>query len=680
MAVIQPGVVGRTRSESEDDPLKYGMAAYQAVGDLTARRRALEEQQRQFDITNFNEQVVKPAGGLALLLQTEEGKAAAEPFVAQMLQVKREQPGLLGRFIAEKAPGIAQMLGIDQGEVQSYMSSLADSPLTAEYLQRGAESAFLDGRVTQGQEAPPSYMDIAKGVLAGYQGASAAAQPSAPVAALADDRTPPPAPPPPPAPAPAKQKPPTLEEHLGITMRPVGGPNSTAPDRPSGNPDSLRVYNEIKDLPEAQLRAIAADENAAGLSRDAARLQLENLEWRRSQGLEPTVNAQGKLEYRTQEGAPKAATTTGSTGTQAAAPLPPRDSVEYDRELMSWVYDNQRRLGVQVSTDPRGWSESALKRFAPGNKGGGFEQQFLAARGGQAQAASAQPAGAGSVAGAVSVATSPDKQSLNPDDMMIARWYATVSKNSGMGEAYGLQPLSPTEMKQAEVILAKRQREQAAGAVRTWTASENQSAYDQEKASRFAGVLQRVGGDVPPELNPFLTGVMTNWADLKARTEAATIAKIESETGLNKAQAQYYVDRLRVEAVGDQLDFIARADENSRALLGDVVALVNGPFQKSMEEINKLTATDPKKAGEMFAKLVEANPVFKTAVTALNRSVSQLSDIPLRLESMPYFYGGILGFAQKQGSATVPTVSFDGQGGLGTDPRGEAAGYVFGGQ
>lgn len=675
MAVIQPGVVGRTRSESEDDPLKYGMAAYQAVGSLEAQRQARLEQQRQYDITNFNEQVVKPAGGLALLLQTEKGKAAAEPFVAQMLQVKREQPGLLGRFIAEKAPGIAQMLGIDRGEVQSYMSSLADAPLTAEYLQKGTESAALDGRVVQGQEAPPSYMDIAKSVLAGFQGASAAAQPSAPVAAPADDRTPPPAPPaaPPAAPPPAKQKPPTLEEHLGITMRPVGGPNSTAPDRPSGNPDSLRVYNEIKDLPEAQLRAIAADENAAGLSRDAARLQLENLEWRRSQGLEPTVNAQGKLEYRTQEGTPRTAAAAG-TATPAAA-------LRTDMSFREFVRAKQQAGALGGTLVSATGDDTSLRA----DNAGTFQEYQNFIRGGQApswraSAASAQPAGAGSVASAVSAATSPDKQSLSPDDTMIARWYATVSKNSGMGEAYGLQPLSPAEMKQAEVILAKRQREQAAGAVRTWTASENQSAYDQEKASRFAGVLQRVGGDVPPELNPFLTGVMTNWADLKARTEAATIAKIESETGLNKAQAQYYVDRLRVEAVGDQLDFIARADENSRALLGDVVALINGPFQKSMEEINKIMATDPKKGGEMFAKLVDSNPVFKTAVTALNRSVSQLSDIPLRLESMPYFYGGILGFAQKQGSATVPTVSFNGQGGLGTDPRGEAAGYVFGGQ
>lgn len=692
---INPGVVGLTRTELEEARKQRAMQAAQissAAATAAANRR---EQARQYDVTTGLPAAMGGNQTLYELLQTEEGRAAAAPFVQKLTGIR------------------------DPRKLNEYMMAVAQSPQDAATLQRAGESAFVSGRVAQDAGAPqaPDYMDLAKTAAMRYrpdtQGGGGAVVGAEGAPAPSGDRTLAPA-------QPAQQQEFTLPSAAGykaVFSPAVNGyiivdpdykrvTTTTSPGATDVPQESYKTPNEafsaleealakgvakpvdetsadmtsyskvvehpstvVMNMTPAQLRATAADPEASGVVRDAATARLKQLEveaQKKAASKDPIVTSDYPAGADMSKAPPASVT-----------PSEEPSSIKRDMSFREYLIAKQKAGALGGSpVNPQGTDDAALVA----NNTGSYQEWERFRRGETptwASEASTDSAGS-TVAATVSKAAEGSAQ-LSADDKLIAAYYYTkraqqYGDSAGLQRA-GLTALSGAEMARAERILASQAGKEATDVVRTWRANPKLGKADAQLAAQHAQTLQIVGGNLPAQLNPMLTQVMTNWADIDRRTKEATIAQLESAAGLNKAQAQYYLDRLRVEAAGDTMDYMARMDEGSKKLLTGVIDMFNGVYKEPIQTIYKIS--DPEKRTKEMAKLVDSDPMLKSAFTAYQRSISWMLNTPITPEFTTYLYGGFLGLGQKQGSTMLGSVDLGAgaSGGLGTDAAGEAAGY-----
>lgn len=696
---INPGVVGLTRTELEEARKQRAMQAAQissAAANAIANRK---EQARQYDITTGLPAAMGGNQTLYELLQTEEGRAAAAPFVQKLTGIR------------------------DPRKLNDYMMAVALSPQDAATLQRAGESAFLGGRTVQDAGAPqaPNYMDLAKTAAMRYRpdaqgggavvGAGGAPTPSSP----SGDRTLAPAQRPDRAVYGSELSQPMEGQVSGAGYKAVFVPamngyvlvdsmnRRVTPNRIPGafatpeeafqNLDAALTTNtasiegetpldigagakvvehpatSVLQMTADQLRATIADSQSSGIVKDAAASRLRQME---AGSTPPSAKASiVTSDYPAESGAVKTTPSAIAAAPAEAAPL------KKDMSFREYLIAKQKAGALGGSpVNPQGTDDAALVA----NNTGSYQEWERFRRGESPTWASGTPASsAGStVASTVSKAAEGSAQ-LSADDKLIAAYYYTkraqqYGDSTGLQRA-GLTALSGAEMARAERILASQAGKEATDVVRTWRASPKLGKADAQLAAQHAQTLQIVGGNLPAQLNPMLTQVMTNWADIDRRTKEATIAQLESAAGLNKAQAQYYLDRLRFEAAGDTMDYMARMDEGSKKLLTGVIDMFNGVYKEPIQTIYKIG--DPEKRTKEMAKLVDSDPMLKSAFTAYQRSISWMLNTPITPEFTTYLYGGFLGLGQKQGSTMLGSVDLGAgaSAGLGTDAAGEAAGY-----
>ncbi len=595
---INPGVVGLTRTELQEAQKQRAMQAAQLGAAMKNQAAVRAETARQYDVTTGLPAAMGGNQTLYELLQTEQGRAAAAPFVQKLTGIR------------------------DPRKLNEYMMAVAQSPQDAATLQRAGESAFLGGRVAQdaGAAQGPNYMDLAKTAAMRYrpdaQGGGGAVVGAGGTPAPSGDRTLAPAQRPDRAVYGSELSQPMEGQVSGagykavfvpamngyilvdsmnrrVTPNRIPGAFAT-PEEAFSNLDAALTTNtasiegetpldigagakvvehpatSVLQMTADQLRATIADPQSSGIVKDAAASQLRQME----AGVTPP-SAKASIttsDYPTASSAAKTTPPSGAATSTETAPL------KKDMSFREYLIAKQKAGALGGSpVNPQGTDDAALVA----NNTGSYQEWERFRRGESptwASGASASSAGS-TVASAVSKAAEGSAQ-LSADDKLIAAYYYTkraqqYGDSSGLQRA-GLTALSGAEMARAERILASQAGKEATDVVRTWRASPKLGKADAQLAAQHAQTLQIVGGNLPAQLNPMLTQVMTNWADIDRRTKEATIAQLESTTGLNKAQAQYYLDRLRVEAAGDTMDYMARMDEGSKKLLTGVIDMFNG--------------------------------------------------------------------------------------------------------
>lgn len=695
---ITPGVVGVSRSEMIEAQKKRAADAMQLGATIANAALDRREQARQYDVTTGLPAAMGGNQTLYELLQTEDGRAAAAPFVQKLTGIR------------------------DPRKLNEYMMAVAQSPQDAATLQRAGESAFLGGRVAQdaGAAQGPNYMDLAKTAAMRYRpdaqgGGGGAVVGAGGTPAPSGDRTLAPAQRPDRAVYGSELSQPMEGQVSGAGYKAVFVPamngyvlvdsmnRRVTPNRIPGafatpeeafqNLDAALTTNtasiegetpldigagakvvehpatSVLQMTADQLRATIADPQSSGIVKDAAASRLRQME----SGVTPPSGKASIVtsDYPVESGAAKTTPSTGADATAETAPL------KKDMSFREYLIAKQKAGALGGSpVNPQGTDDAALVA----NNTGSYQEWERFRRGESPTWASGTPASsAGSTVASTVFKAAEGSAQLSADDKLIAAYYYTkraqqYGDSSGLQRA-GLTALSEAEMARAERILASQATKEAADVVRTWRASPKLGKADAQLAAQHAQTLQIVGGNLPAQLNPMLTQVMTNWADIDRRTKEATIAQIESTTGLNKAQAQYYLDRLRVEAAGDTMDYMARMDEGSKKLLTGVIDMFNGVYKEPIQTIYKIS--DPEKRTKEMAKLVDSDPMLKSAFTAYQRSISWMLNTPITPEFTTYLYGGFLGLGQKQGSTMLGSVDLGAgaSGGLGTDAAGEAAGY-----
>lgn len=709
---LSANVIGLTRSEQEEAAKQRALQIAQlavsaglGIGNLGLGIGQLKENARQFDVTDGFKAL---AGDLTPyeFFQTEEGRRAGAKYAAAFSGINPRDPAAL----------------------ESWMRDVSRSPQSAEVMARASQYDFLTNRVEQitSQGGNPSEDSIVQGILAKLGPVGQAPAPRGGVqAAVADDRTLVPPAPPVAAPAPA----PTLGHGGERAALGTGG----QPAVPSSARLDAYQARARGDIPGDFAGPADATSRAAPAPKVEYQVRPDRIMGGTGFVIDEYVDgkpvktygangtdflAPGSQPYKSAEEAQAAVQKYGRSqaGSTPAAPPPKAAPTSYESSdyAQPGVLKPEAAPQAVVLNPQMSFREFAMAKQKAGALGGDpvkltgddtalraangptFDE-YIAFRGGRnpqwgAQTAPAAPAGAapapaatasakpsdGTIAGAVQAAASPGSGNATKEDIDIARFFLTKSGDTEGLASRGLQPMTdPQEMKRAEALLVSRQKALAGEVTRTWKATPRGSFDDQINAQRSAEILQKVGGNLPPEQNAYLQSALTNWTDLKVRGDEATIAKTLSEAGLNRAQTQYYLGRLDAERTGDALDFIARMDENASKVIGNAVSLINGTYKDKVAELNKID--DPEKRLAAFAKVIAGDKIFEAAMTGLTRSLSQLLDLKDTEQLTKYVYGGLLGIAQKSGMTAVPGVSAYGKAATtGTDISGEAAGYEFG--